>query len=435
VPPAQPTPGGPPTAAQPAAAQGTPGVDPNTGARTQPAEPLSEDMHRARAMFNYAVSRDDVAGMNAARADIRTTAMRDYTNKAGKMNDDEAFKYVHENLTMEGGMPISIAKTGKNGYTMMSWDKDGDSRVSTLNGAQIKQLVAADLLMKNGFADEGLKVAAGVHKDLNDLIGKMNTSTQQQATTNNTATHYGNTEAETSRHNRSSEANAAAGLQLRKDAATAEKFQNAETFQDKDGNTYKQVFQTNKGGKIESKVFKIGGEDGQPTEVKGMPAGVKHVSGAGGAGKTAADKVATEPGTTMQRADGSRYKDGGTDSVGNRIELGIKAVLPEARTETLAKGGMPAGAAEQMQWTTDGPVAGQHVFYNGKYYSATRPNDPGIEQLRKDYIKDQKTGKVSDEIATRYQQDRSEYEHPERARKRVQQTEEDVGRSANPMFN
>lgn len=201
----------------PSAATGQP------AARAEPAPALSEDMNMARAQFNYARAMRDVNGMNTAREQIRTVAKRDYVNQAGKLNEDEAYKYVHQNLTMAGGMPISIARQGKDGYTMMSWDEAGDSRVTKLNGAQIKQLVAADMLMKNGFADEGLTLAAGIHKDLNDLIGKMNQSTQGQAQVNNQAAQG----RETGRHNRATEANAAARLamdsQKNKDAAAREK--------------------------------------------------------------------------------------------------------------------------------------------------------------------------------------------------------------------
>jgi hypothetical protein len=378
--------------AQPPASAVPPAVNPETGARTKPAEPLSEEMHMARAMFNYARERDDVAGMNAARADIRTTAMRDYANQAGKMSDDDAFKYVHENLTRMDGMPISVGREGKGGYTMMSWD-DTDTRTSKLNSAQLKQLVTADMLMKNGFADEGMKVAAGVNKELNDLISKMNASTQGQATTNNAATHNAISDAQTAKRDAASAANAAAGLNLRRDAAAREKYQNADTWQDKDGNTYKSVLEVGKNGP-QMKAFKIGGEDGSLQPIANLPKGLTKVGGSGG-GKPAADKEIPKAGTMMSGADGDYQSDGR----GGR--LSVNAPLPEERAGVLKKIGVSGDQAAKLRWVEGGPQSGENVTFPGATMGYNINDPEQMAQMQKDMVEARTQQTMRTETASR----------------------------------
>ncbi len=347
--------------APPAAAPAAPAVDPNTGARLKPAAPLSEDMKMARAMFNYARDNDDAAGMAKAREDIRTTAKRDYVNKAGEMSEDQAAAYVHEHLTRMDGMPIAIASNGKGGYTMLSWDDKG-SRESKLNGAQIKQLVAADMLMKNGFADEGLALAGGVHKDLNDLIVKMNTGTKDIATANNQAQNFADTRAETARHNRATEANAAANTA---NSANYYKAQGTKEALDDQGNLVYVVPQTDKKGNVTWTR-----SDGK-SDMGGL-----HLKPTGGAG--GAPKEIPAAGTMMEGPNGTYQSDG----KGGR--LSVNAPLPADRPKVLKDAGFSGGEQKNITWVDSGNKAGEFVTFPGATVGYDVHDPEQMAQMRSD---------------------------------------------------
>jgi hypothetical protein len=361
----------PPPSAAPAAAP--------AAAAPAPAPALTGEKALAASIFQVAKAKKDVAGMNAAVEQFHKASRKELINDAAKMDDKDAYDYVHNNATKIGSMPMSIVKEGKGGYRVTAWsdDPNGPQANALLSSSDVKKLVAADKMMKMGYGAEGLELAGSVNKDLNAVIKDYNTQTNQQVTTGNTATHYANTEAETGRHNRAAEGNAAAGLQLRRDAAGAEKFQNAETFQDGDGNTYKQIFQTNKNGKIESKTFKIGGEDGQPVEIGSMPKGVKKVGGSGGS-KGAGDKAIPAAGTMMEGPDGTWQSDG----KGGR--LSVDAPLPADRPGILKKLGLSGGEASKITWIDKGNRAGEFVTFPGAT-AGYNINDPAdILQMQKD---------------------------------------------------
>lgn len=336
------------------------------------APPVSGEKKLAASMFEVAKAKKDVNGMNAAVEQFHTASRNEIVNDSAKLSDDDAYKYLHENVNKVGSLPMSIVKEGKGGYRVTAWSEDGGKGASALlSSSDVKKLVAADKMMKGGYGAQGMELAGSVNKDLNNVIKDYNTETNQQVATGNTATHYGNTEAETSRHNKAAEGNAAAHLGLARNKAEMDKFQNGTYWTDpKTNEQYITVPQTGKGG-LQMQAFKVSGE-GSMQPVKALPAGLTKVGGS--AGKAGTAKEIPAAGTMMEGADGTYQSDG----KGGRIS--VNAPLPAERANVLKKLGLSGGEAGKVTWTGDG----EHVTFPGANVGYNVNDSADMAQMKQD---------------------------------------------------
>jgi hypothetical protein len=182
-----------------------------------------DDIARERAVGNYALASRDMNAYQASNERLKGLQQREFVNQATAMSDKDAYDYMKQNVNTSGGMPLIVSKEGKGGYRVTSYDSNGEPKDTLLTAPQIKQLVAADKMMKSGYGPEGLAMAGAVHKDLADLVTHYNTGTTQMQTANNQAQNYADTHEETSRHNRATEANAAANTSIARERLGIEK--------------------------------------------------------------------------------------------------------------------------------------------------------------------------------------------------------------------
>lgn len=312
----------------------------------------------ARALGDIAVAQRDVAGIRAARADVRSELVRKHQDSAAQMTDDDAYAYVRKNMNTSGGLPLVVSKQGKNGYRVTSYDQEGHTKDTLLNPAQMKQLAASHMMSQdpNGLGTEALTMAAGIHKDLAELVAKYNTTEVAMATQNNAATHQGRTDQLGAERNKI----AAGHLALAKERSEIDKLSSADTWVDeKTGDTYKSVLQMGKKGP-EMVGFKIGGKDGSISRVDSMPPGLKKV----GTGKADTTEH-TVP------AEGERVR------IGNKIfkydRDGSKIPQEQLTTSELEKSMIDVGIKPEMvggsiQRAQDGSI----LFGVNRY----NPHDP-----------------------------------------------------------
>lgn len=147
------------------------------------------------AMFRLAVAKGDTNGATAAQD--RDAAL--HREEIGQQVFNMKPEQLHAELGALNAQPdIPMLYTGKdkNGYTFVHTDANGapTGKPFSLNDEQARQLVTAHHWGQNGYVSDAMKLAGDTHKEVNDLVGKINAQVSGAAATNNDVLHKGNTD-------------------------------------------------------------------------------------------------------------------------------------------------------------------------------------------------------------------------------------------------
>lgn len=207
----------------------TPAVQatPQAGPQEAPGGPrkLGRDELIQRNFQQQALLRGKAQDYNTAKAGERAAGIQQITDDSVKsfmaMPQEEKERLAYSpNLT--GDIPLLTLATDKNGMTVVPVDpktgrpQDGGKPIK-LSWNDAAQLHAANQLATAGFGAEAIDAATKANARIGDAIKAINTQTMDVAKTNTEAAYKGGTLAETGRHNRATEATAAAHLGIERD--------------------------------------------------------------------------------------------------------------------------------------------------------------------------------------------------------------------------
>lgn len=172
------------------------GVQPRfTADQLQTKEPSRMDFERA--MGGLALARRDVQGMRASQTAMADLQKSDIAAKVMAMKTEDLDRLAPD--INQSGYPLLYTGKGKGGYTFMATEADGKTPIAgsqfKMNEAQLRQMALAHELGTAGFGTEAMATLAAAHKDIGDHVGKWNEAMAKLASTNNTATHFSNTDA------------------------------------------------------------------------------------------------------------------------------------------------------------------------------------------------------------------------------------------------
>lgn len=157
---------------------------------------------REQALARMALSGLDTTALRQSHVAQDELARSDIAARIMKMpKKDLESQAADLNLS---GYPLLYTGSGKNGYTFLKTEADGKTPIAgsqfTLNESQLRQMALAHELGNAGFGNEAMATLAAAHKDIGDHMAKWNETMTKLATTNNTATHYGNQDANQAAH-------------------------------------------------------------------------------------------------------------------------------------------------------------------------------------------------------------------------------------------
>lgn len=295
-------------------------------------------MDLEKAMGGLALARRDVQGMRASQTAQSDLQRSEIASKVMAMPRAELEKLVPDLNT--SGYPILYTGKGKNGYTFLQTEADGKTPIAgstfTMNENQLRQMAMAHQLGTAGFGTEAMAALNAAHKDLGDHVAKWNEAMKGAATTNNTATHYGNQDA----------AEAAKG-QYYRDRGAMDRMGSAQYFTGQDGNQYAAIpTMTKQGLQFET--------------VRVNPQGIK-LSKMGGTGADGKPLKVEEEGTKMTIGGQLMFADGNGGWIeGDRSGKPV-GPLPSERSKALKAAGISDNDVGSLEWTKDG----KGVILNG----------------------------------------------------------------------
>lgn len=339
-------------------------------------------------MQRIAALKGDYDAIRKSSTEQRSAAMQGVISGVMKMSDDDIEKLAPRLNTNSSRLPLLYTGKGKGGYEFLTTGDGGEpGERFTLSKAQMRELAVAEALGRAGYGAEALdtlsKVDDKLHvraKDWNEAMGKMQSG-------NNTATHYGNQDAEA----RARTGLAAAGLAIQRQRAAAatqnEKLVNLKEF-------------VNEKGEV---VMGLAVNTPQGVQFREVPMspGLR-LPPRGGVGKDF--ERLPEPGSLVQTRAGVR-KIGEDGSL-----LSPTAPQPSERASLLQKSGLPPGLAQEafdsgeMAWTKDG----SGLAFRGYRYDPSKKSD--VQQLRAKLTEVAESRLKSDEIARKWHADRNNYD-------------------------
>jgi hypothetical protein len=337
-------------------------VDADTGVPAAPAAALPA---RAAApsrqamedqLMRVAVARRDPTAMRTAATAQRGAGIQSLMDEVGKVPLDEIVKGAGQLNTNSSNLPMTFSGKGKGGYVFTTIDPEtgAPGQRFNLNEAQMRQLYAAHKLGEAGFGTEAMELAGKTHSAINDAMGKYNELINKNATQNNQATRFANSDEQDAARTGIMAANGAAQREATRARTAMDRMGSAQMMQDDAGNTFAIVPTMTKNGLVMERV-QLNDEQAR---------GLKPFS-RGGSGSGGAPREVPAPGTVMQDSSGVWKSDGR----GGR--LGVDAPMPEQRAKILSDAGMAPGFAEQMQWDR----TGQFINYGNQMWDSANAKD------------------------------------------------------------
>lgn len=288
-------------------------------------------MDKERGMEQLAIAMRDPRAMRESQTAQLDIQKNDIASKVMNMSKADLEKMAPD--INQSGYPLLYTGKSKNGYTFLKTEADGKTPIAgsqfTLNESQLRQMAMSHELGSAGFGTEALQTLAAAHKDIGDHVGKWNEAMGKMATTNNTATHFGNQDAAE-----------AMKAQYYKERGAMDRMGAAQYFNGADGNTYAAIPTMGKRG-LEFQTVQVN------------PQGIKlSKPGTDGMGLKPVD--VKEEGTKVMMGGRLMFADG----MGGYIPAGPTGqpagYLPSQRSGVLKQSGIPDNLQGRLQWSADG---------------------------------------------------------------------------------
>jgi hypothetical protein len=157
---------------------------------------------KEKAMEQLAIARRDVQGLRASQQAQLDLQKNDIASEVMKMKTSELDELAPQ--VSKSGYPLLYTGKSKNGYTFLKTENDGVTPIPgsefKMTESQLRQMALAHKLGEAGFGTDALETLNKAHKDLGEHVARWNDTMTKVATVGNTATHYGNQDANAAAH-------------------------------------------------------------------------------------------------------------------------------------------------------------------------------------------------------------------------------------------